>query len=315
MRIPRLVPDKTDIRFLRLRQPCFLVSGVLMLLSIVLIFYPGLNFGIDFRGGIMMEVRTPVTADLAQMRSRLGELGLGEIQLQRFGAETDVLIRVQRQEGDASAQEAAAAAVREALDGMFEEEVDYRRIEFVGPKVSEELLRDGILAVTLALVAVLVYIWFRFEWQYGLGAIIALVHDVLLTMGMFAVTGLEVNLSTVAAVLTIVGYSLNDTVVIYDRVRENIRRYKKLETMRLLDVSLNETLARTVMTSTTTLLALLALYFFGGEVIKGFTFAMIWGVVVGTYSTVYIAAPVLLYFDLRAARQAAAAEEEEQPAE
>jgi preprotein translocase subunit SecF len=234
------------------------------------------------------------------MRAELNGLGLGEVALQEFGAETDVLIRIARQEGGAQAQEAAVGAVQVALDALIGEDVSYRRTEFVGPKVSEELLQAGVLAISLSLVAVLIYIWFRFEWQYGVGAIVALIHDVLLTIGLFAVTGLEVNLTTVAAVLTIVGYSLNDTVVIFDRVRENLRRYRSMAIIDLLDVSINETLARTLMTSLTTLLALLSLYFFGGEVIKGFTFALIWGVLVGTYSTVYIATPILLYLNLRA---------------
>jgi preprotein translocase SecF subunit len=296
----RLVPDETKIRFMRLRFIAMAASALLMLGSVVSLVYPGLNFGIDFQGGILMEVRTPGPADLASMRSNLNELGLGEVALQEFGAETDVLIRIARQEGDEAAQLVAVTAVQNALDELIGEGISYRRTEFVGPKVSEELLQAGVMAISLALVAVLFYIWFRFEWQYGVGAIIALVHDVVLTLGLFAVAGFEVNLTTVAAVLTIVGYSLNDTVVIFDRVRENLRRYRSMAIPDLLDTSLNETLARTLMTSLTTLLALFSLYFFGGEVIKGFTFAMIWGVVVGTYSTVFIATPILLALNLRA---------------
>jgi len=296
----RLVPDDTKIRFMRARVIAMAVSGLLMLGSVFALFYPGLNFGIDFQGGILMEVRTPGPADLATMRRDLNQLGLGEIGIQEFGAETDVLIRIARQEGDEEAQLVAVDAVQNALAELYGDEISYRRTEFVGPKVSEELLRAGVMAITLALVAVMIYIWFRFEWQYGVGAIIALVHDVVLTLGLFAVLGLEVNLTTVAAVLTIVGYSLNDTVVIFDRVRENLRRYRSMAITDLLDTSLNETLARTLMTSLTTLLALLSLYFFGGEVIKGFTFALIWGVLVGTYSTIYIATPILLLLNLRA---------------
>ena len=296
----RLVADDTKIRFMRMRFIAMAVSGLLVLASIVGVFYPGLNFGIDFKGGILMEVRTPGPADLGSMRAELNELGLGEVALQEFGAETDVLIRVARQDGEADAQQAAVDAVQVTLDELVGEGVSYRRTEFVGPKVSEELLQAGLLAIGLSLVAVLIYIWFRFEWQYGVGAIVALVHDVVLTIGLFAFTGFEVNLTTVAAVLTIVGYSLNDTVVIFDRVRENLRRYRTMPIPDLLDTSLNETLARTLMTSLTTLLALFALYFFGGEVIKSFTFALIWGVLVGTYSTVYIATPILLQLNLRA---------------
>ncbi len=296
----RLVPDVTHIRFMRVRFIAMATSLALALISIGALFYPGLNFGIDFKGGILIEVRTPGPADLASMRGTLNALGLGEVALQEFGEPTDVLIRVARQEGGEEAQQAAVATVQAALDQLIDGEVSYRRTEFVGPKVSEELLRDGVLAVVLSLVAVLVYIWFRFEWQYGVGAIIALIHDVVLTIGMFAVLGFEVNLTTVAAILTIVGYSLNDTVVIFDRVRENLRRYKAMPITELLDVSVNETLARTLMTSLTTLLALLSLYFFGGEVIRGFTFAMIWGVIIGTYSTIFIATPILLLLNLRA---------------
>jgi preprotein translocase subunit SecF len=296
----RLVADDTKIRFMRMRFIAMAISGLLVLASIVGVFYPGLNFGIDFKGGILMEVRTPGPADLASMRAELNELGLGEVALQEFGAETDVLIRVARQDGEADAQQAAVDAVQVTLDELVGEGVSYRRTEFVGPKVSEELLQAGLLAIGLSLVAVLIYIWFRFEWQYGVGAIVALVHDVVLTIGLFAFTGFEVNLTTVAAVLTIVGYSLNDTVVIFDRVRENLRRYRTMPIPDLLDTSLNETLARTLMTSLTTLLALFSLYFFGGEVIKSFTFALIWGVLVGTYSTIYIATPILLQLNLRA---------------
>ncbi len=296
----RLVPDNTRIGFVRWRIPAMVLSVVLMVASIVGVFYPGLNFGIDFKGGILMEVRTPGPADLAAMRSNLNQLGLGEVALQEFGAETDVLIRIARQEGDEAAQQAAVVTVQQALDQLVGEGVSYRRTEFVGPKVSEELLQAGVMATVLAMLAVLVYIWFRFEWQYGVGAIVALVHDVILTIGLFALLGLEVNLTTVAAVLTIVGYSLNDTVVIFDRVRENLRRYRTMAIPELLDVSMNETLARTMMTSLTTLLALLSLYLFGGEVLKGFTLAMIWGVIAGTYSTIYVSTPTLLYLNLRA---------------
>ncbi len=324
IRIPRLrlIADDTHIRFMRYRVACFVVSGLLMLLSVLAVIYPGLNYGIDFKGGILMEVRMPDPVDLGDMRALLGEQNLGEVALQTFGADTDVLIRIERQQGEEAEQMAAVEAVKVVLEDSYGSDISYRRAEFVGPKVSDELLRDGLLAIGLALALVLVYIWLRFEWQYGIGAIVALIHDVLLTIGMFAVTGLEVNLSTVAAVLTIVGYSLNDTVVIFDRVRENLRRYKTMPIGELLDLSINDTLARTFMTSLTTLLALLALFFLGPEVISGFTFAMIWGIVVGTYSTVYIATPILMYFSLRLAKSSAeadgpehdAVDEEGQPA-
>lgn len=306
----RLVPDKTNIGFMRWRVIAMVASVLLMVLSLGGIYYPGLNFGIDFKGGILMEVRTPGPADLAAMRSELNQLGLGDVALQEFGSETDVLIRVARQEGGDEAQQVAVAAVQASLDALYGDEISYRRTEFVGPTVGGELMRNGITAAVLALLATLVYLWFRFEWQYGVAAVVGLAHDVVLTVGLYVLLGLEVNLTTVAAVLAIVGYSLNDTIVVFDRVRENLRRYRSMSIMELLDVSLNETLARTLMTSLTTLLALVGLYFFGGEVLRGFTLALIWGVVVGTYSTLYIATPLLLYLNLRAIGAKAAAEQE-----
>jgi preprotein translocase subunit SecF len=296
----RLIPNKTSIPFLRFRNIAYVVSGLLMALSAVLLPTKGLNFGIDFQGGTMIEVRMPgEAADLGGMRTMLGGLGLGEVALQQFGVPTDVLIRIERQEGDEKTQLAAVDLVKAALAEGYGEDLSYRRVEFVGPKVSGELLWAGTQAVLYSLIAVLAYIWFRFEWQFGVGAVVALVHDVLLTLGIFSLLGLEFNLATVAAILTIVGYSLNDTVVVYDRVRENMRRYKALPMPALLDQSLNETLARTLMTSLTTLIALVALFVFGGPVIRDFTFAMIWGVVVGTYSSIFIATPLLLQLNVR----------------
>jgi preprotein translocase subunit SecF len=248
----------------------------------------------------MIEVRmSGGAADLAGMRAALGALGLGEVALQEFGAPDDVLIRIERQQGSDAEQMAAVDVLKSALASAYGDDVSYRRVEFVGPKVSGELLWAGTQAVLYSLLAVLIYIWFRFEWQFGVGAVVALIHDVLLTLGVFSLLGLEFNLATVAAILTIVGYSLNDTVVVYDRVRENLRRYKALPMPALLDQSLNETLARTLMTSLTTLIALVALFVFGGPVIRDFTFAMIWGVVVGTYSSIFIATPLLLQLHVR----------------
>lgn len=290
-----LIPANTRIPFMVWRKLFFASSAALVLASIALFTLKGLNYGIDFVGGIVVEVKTPGPADLAKMRQTLGGLGLGDVALQEFGAPDDVLIRVQKQAGGDEAQQRAVSKIKQALGSR----VEYRRTEFVGPKVSKELFWDGVYAVAAAILAILVYIWFRFEWQFGLGAVTALVHDVLATIGVFALTGLEFNLSTVAAVLTIAGYSINDTVVVYDRVRENLRKYKKMPLRQLLDLSINETLSRTVLTSLTTLLALLALYLLGGEVIRGFSFAMIWGVVVGTYSSICIAVPLLLYLDVR----------------
>ncbi len=295
----RLVPADTRIPFLGMRKTAFGLSGLMILLSVVMLVVSGLNFGIDFRGGTLLEVKTPGPANLAQMRSALSGLGLGEVALQEFGAADDVLIRVERQPGDSTAQQRAVEIIKEALAVEIGAGIDYRRVEFVGPKVSGELVRDGTLALVGALVCMLIYIWFRFEWQFSIGAVAALAHDVILTFGFFAVTGLEFNLSIIAAILAIIGYSMNDTVVVYDRVRENLRKYTKLSLTDLLNQSINETLSRTTMTSITTLLALGALAIFGGAVISGFTLAMIWGVVVGTYSSVFVAAPLLMYFGVR----------------
>ena len=263
--------------------------------SIGIFLAKGLNYGIDFQGGIMIEVRTENAANIGDMRGHLSSLGLGEVALQEFGAPTDVLIRVQRQEGGEKAQQNAIDKVKSVLG----DKISYRRTEFVGPKVSAELFWDGVLAVSLAILAILVYIWFRFEWQFGFGAVAALTHDVASTIGIFALMGLEFNLSTVAAILTIAGYSINDTVVVYDRVRENLRKYKKMPLGELLNNSINQTLSRTVITSVTTLLALLALFFLGGAVIQDFAFAMIWGVLIGTYSSICLAVPLLLYLNVK----------------
>jgi len=295
MRLISLVPTNTNINFVQFRKLAAIFSLFLCVASAGLFFTKGLNFGIDFRGGILIEVRTEGPADISKLRSSLSGLGLGEIQLQEFGQASDVLIRIERQPGGEKAQLAAV----EKAKGALGDDVDYRRTEFVGPKVGGELIEAGITAVLLALGAMLVYIWFRFEWPFGVGAVVALLHDVLLTIGIFALLGLEFNLSTVAAILTIAGYSINDTVVVYDRVRENLRKYKQMPLAELLNLSINGTLSRTLLTSFTTLLALLALYFFGGEVLAGFSFAMIWGVVVGTYSSIFIAVPLLVYMNLR----------------
>ncbi len=311
MRLVQFVPVGTRIDFLRLRRLAGVLSVALCLVSIGLFFAKGLNYGIDFRGGILLEIRTPQPANLSELRRTLGGLGLGEIQLQEFGRDTDVLIRIERQAGGEKAQLEAVETAKKALgDG-----VDYRRTEFVGPKVGAELIEAGVTAVLVALAAMLVYIWFRFEWQFGIGAVIALLHDVLLTVGVFSLIGLEFNLSTVAAILTIAGYSINDTVVIYDRGRENLRKYKQMPRTELLNLSLNGTLSRTLLTSVTTLIALGVLFLLGGEVIKGFSFAMIWGVLVGTYSSIFVAVPLLVYMNLRRTGLLAGDEESDLPGE
>ncbi len=294
----KLVPDNTKIPFLKYRMIAFILSSVLILGSLGVFLTAGFNKGIDFEGGILIEVGTETAPDLGDMRGSLGGLGLGQVALQTFGTDTDILIRVQRQEGDASAQQEAVEVIKQQLASDYGDEISYRRVEFVGPTVSEELVIAATEAVIVAVLAMLVYIWLRFEWHYSVGAVVALVHDVILTIGMFAITRIEFNLASVAAILTIVGYSINDTVVVYDRIRENFRRYKKLSVAELINLSINETLTRTVMTSVTTLLALVALYIFGGEVIRGFATAMIFGVIVGTYSSIFVAAPVLLHIGL-----------------
>lgn len=292
----KLVPSETTINFMRLRMPALGFSGVLVAVSIALFTLVGLNLGIDFRGGILIEARNSAgAADIGSIRSDLNRLGLGDISIQGFGSETDVLVRVQRQEGDESAQIAAIKAITDALG----QDYDIRRTEFVGPTVGAELAEKGVLAVICALLAIMVYIWFRFEWQFSIAAILALAHDVLSTIGLFALTSFEFNLATVAAILTIAGYSINDTVVVFDRVRENLRRYKSYEQPAILNRSLNETLSRTVMTSVTTLLALFAIVLFGGAVLRDFALAMMWGVLIGTYSSVFVAVGALAFFDLK----------------
>ncbi|MEL0292603.1 MAG: protein translocase subunit SecF [Alphaproteobacteria bacterium] len=292
----KLVPSDTKIDFMRLRLPALGMSSLLVLASIGIFLISGLNLGIDFKGGILIEARNMSgPAAISDLRSDLEKLDLGDISLQGFGVETDVLIRVQRQEGDEKAQIAAIEAITKTLGSDY----DVRRTEFVGPTVGAELAEKGMLAVGCALLAILIYIWFRFEWQFSIAAIIALGHDVISTIGLFALTAFEFNLATVAAILTIAGYSINDTVVVFDRVRENLRRYKSYEQRDILNKSLNETLSRTVMTSVTTMLALVAIVIFGGAVLRDFALAMIWGVLIGTYSSVFVAVGMLARFDLK----------------
>ena len=296
----RLVPVDTNFRFVRYQNWAYAFSGALVLLTLILLPTRGLNMGIDFQGGILIEAGMPTAApDLAAMRTALDGLGLGEVALQDFGSPSDIMIRLERQPGGEPAQLAAVDQVKATLQKEFGDDISYRRVEMVGPKVSADLFWSSAWALGLALLAILVYVWFRFEWQFGVGGVIALAHDAFTTLGVFSLLGLEFNLSTVAALLTIVGYSINDTVVIYDRIRENLRRYKTMPLADLIDRSINETLARTVMTSATTLLALIALALVGGPVIRDFTIAMIWGVLIGCYSTVYVASPIVLHLHLR----------------
>jgi preprotein translocase SecF subunit len=292
MKTLKLVPSTPDFKFVRYNRRAFVFSSVLIIGSLVAFLMQGLNFGIDFKGGILVEISSNEPVDIAGLRGRMQTLELGEVQIQQFGTPTDVLIRVAEADDAVSTERdlSAVDAIRQDLEGEFE----IRRVEIVGPQVSRELIQTGLLAVVAAISSMLIYIWFRFEWQFSVGAVMALVHDVILTIGVFSLLQLDFNLSILAAILTIVGYSMNDTVVVYDRVRENLRKYKKMDISELLDIAINQTLSRTVMTSVTTLLALIALYTLGGEVIRGFTFAMIWGVLVGTYSSIFIAAPLLI---------------------
>ncbi len=298
----KIVPENTAIDFQKHNKIAALFSAVLLLGSLGIFLLQGLNLGIDFKGGILLEARTSqAEADIGGLRNDLGALGLGEVSIQGFGAPQDVLIRVQRQEGDETAQIAALTKITQTLGADY----DVRRTEFVGPTVGAELKEKGILAVFCALLAIMVYIWFRFEWQFSVAAILALSHDILTTIGLFAVTSFEFNLATVAAILTIAGYSINDTVVVFDRVRENLRRYKSQEQREILNISLNETLSRTVMTSVTTALALLAIILFGGAVLRDFAIALLWGVAIGTYSSIFVAVGFLSRFDLKAAAEEA----------
>jgi len=287
----KFIKFDTHINFLSKIATFLTISIMLVILSIGTIFFKGLNFGIDFNGGTIIEVqKISGNADVSEMRERLSSLDIGNTQLQEFGKETDLLIRVEQNSDQEGSQQAIIKKITETIQSDYE----IRRIEVVGPKVSGELIQKGITAVIASIVCVLIYIWFRFEWQFGVGAIVALIHDIIITIGVFSLFQLEFNLSIIAALLTIVGYSLNDTVVIYDRIREELRKYKKMPILELINQALNQTLSRTLMTSITTLIALLSLYLFGGEVIKGFTFAMIWGVLIGTYSSIFIASPVLI---------------------
>ncbi len=312
MRLLRIVPDDTKFDFMRFRRISFPISAMLSIAAIFLYFFHGLNFGIDFVGGTLIEVQTKAgPADLAKMRSTIGGLQLGDFQLQQFGAPDDVLIRISEQPGGDEAQQQAVQKVRSALG----DEVDYRRVEVVGPSVSTELLAYGTIGLVLAIGAILIYLWFRFEWQFALGAMIANVHDLVLTVGFMSLTHIDFDLTSIAALLTILGYSLNDTVVIYDRIREMLRRYKRLPMPDLLNLSINATLSRSIVTHVTVAMSLLALLVFGGQAIRSFTATMMFGVVlVGTYTSVFIASPILIYLGVGAGRMGEA-EEPEPPGE
>ncbi|MDA9156636.1 protein translocase subunit SecF [Candidatus Pelagibacter sp.] len=268
-----------------------LISLCLVIVSVLLLFFKGLNFGVDFKGGTLIELRSnDKSVNVTSLRQSFNNMNLGDFNVKKFGNENDFLIKIEKKDTSANAIEIIKNDLTSSLGGSF----NFRRVENVGPKVSSELLKSGIIAIALSLAAMLFYIWIRFEWQFSLGAILALFHDVIITLGLFSLFSLEINLSIVAAVLTIVGYSMNDTVVIYDRVRENLRKFSDIKIYELTNISINETLSRTIITSATTLLALVSIYLFGGEILKGFSLAMIMGVIFGTYSSIYIANPILV---------------------
>ncbi len=302
----RIIPDHTTIPFMHLRRVTFPIAVLLTLLSAALFVFVGPDYGIDFRGGTVIEIK-PVTqpADVGAIRSTLNGLGLGDTQVQEVsdpGGGSNVLIRIGQQEGGEEGQQAAVNKVRAA----FGDTVEFRRVEVVGPRVSSELAQKGTIAMLATLAAIMVYVWFRFEWQFAIGSIISALNVVIMTMGFFAVSRYEFNLSSLAAILTTVGYSLNDTVVVYDRIRETLRKYKSLPIPDLIDRAINDTLARTIVTSVTTFLVLLALFLFGGDVIRSFTGSMLFGIVAATLSSIFVAAPILIYFGLRAERPEAA---------
>ena len=282
-----------DIKFSLLYKKLNILSLILIALSISFLLFKGLNLGVDFKGGTLIEVRTENSnINIAEIRQSFLNMNLGDVTVKKFGQKNDYLVKIEMKETD---NENFIKSINDKLSSDLGSQINFRRVENVGPKVSNELLRDGLLAISLSLAAMLFYIWIRFEWQFSLGAILALVHDVIVTLGIFSLLTYEINLSIVAAVLTIVGYSMNDTVVIFDRIRENLKKYSKISTSDICDTSINETLSRTLITSVTTLLALLSIYIFGGAILKGFSFAMIIGVIVGTYSSIFVAAPILNY--------------------
>ncbi|WP_298358146.1 protein translocase subunit SecF [Rhodoblastus sp.] len=305
MKLLRLAPENTKFPFMRFRRVSYPFSAVLSVIAVVLFLVVGMNFGIDFSGGTMMEVKAKSGhADLSYIRDLSSHLGLGDLEVQGFGTPADASIRFGMQPGGDAAQQAAVEKVKQALGGTY----DFRAISVVGPRVSSELVQQGTLGVVISILAVLAYLWFRFEWQFALAAITATMHDLLLTVGFFSITQLEFNTTSIAAILTIVGYSLNETVVVLDRIRENMRKYKKMPTDDLIDLSINAVLPRTLMTATTVFLALLSLVVLGGHVIQSFSLAMMWGIFVATYSSVFICSPTLIYLGLRNELRAASDE-------
>ena len=292
----RWIKKDLKINFLRVKNIATILSILAIISSLFFLVYKNLNFGIDFKGGTLIEIKKDENLSIAEIRNQLSELNIGDIQIQTFGSDNIILIRIENSTNlDANADMSSIELIRSSLGN----DVIIQRTEIVGPKVSSELIQKGIIAIIIAVFLMLFYIWIRFEWQFSIGAVTALIHDVMITMGIFSFLQIEFNLSIIAALLTIIGYSMNDTVVVYDRIRENLRKYKQMNIFDLINQSLNETMSRTLLTSVTTLLALFSLYFLGGEVLKGFTLAMIIGVFIGTYSSVFIASQIILYLNVK----------------
>tara|TARA_B100000029_G_scaffold406438_1_gene407061 strand:- start:406 stop:1323 length:918 start_codon:yes stop_codon:yes gene_type:complete len=282
-----------NIKFSNFYRNLNFISIILVISSIVILFFKGLNLGVDFKGGTLIEIRSEnPNVQISDLRQSITKMNLGDVNVKKFGKENDYLVKIEQNYKN---KEDFIKSINDKLTLDLATEINFRRVEKVGPKVSKELFQDGMLAISLALASMLFYIWIRFEWQFSLGAIVAIIHDVIITIGIFSLLGYEINLSIVAAVLTIVGYSMNDTVVIFDRIRENLKKYSKIPISEISNISTNETLSRTLITSVTTLLALLSIYIFGGSILKGFSFAMIVGVIVGTYSSIFVATPILNY--------------------
>ena len=296
----RFIKQTPKISFIENRKKFYIISLIFAIISIFSLWLKELNFGIDFKGGLLVEIKLENNIELESLRNNIATLNYGDFTLQKLDNSNDnFLIKIELSSDLQGNQETLIARLKEKVQNNYEEKVDYRRIEYVGPTVSNELIMTGIMAIVIAIFSMLIYIWFRFELPFAIGAVLALIHDTILTIGMFSITSLEFNLSTVAAILLIIGYSMNDTVVVYDRVRENLKKFKRLDTFSLLNKSINETLSRTINTTATTILALLALFIFGGNIIKDFSLAMIWGIVIGTYSSILIATPILLNMKIR----------------
>ena len=296
----RFIKKTPNLFFIEKRKIFYSISVFLALISLIALLLKGLNFGIDFKGGLLIEAKFKEDTKLETLRNKIAEVNKGDFSIQALdNSNNNYLIKVELNETIDNDQEELINLIKNTFKKQFGEQIDYRRVEYVGPTVSKELVYTGIIAIIVAIISMLIYIWFRFELPFALGAVIALVHDTVLTVGMFSLTSLEFNLSTVAAILLIIGYSMNDTVVVYDRIRENLKKFRRMEIIKLLNKSINETLSRTINTTATTILALVALYLFGGNIIKDFSLAMIWGIIIGTYSSILIATPVLLNMPIR----------------